>query len=354
MTTPGKLHAQPIRQLRAVLRACMGLAVAVFATAWPPMTAHAQSAPAATWPAVVAAAKKEGRVMLYWGGTPQALNRVAAGFKAAYPDIAIEFFRATGGALMTRIDQERSAGLDGADVWVGGEAQWALARDKEGRLLKPAGPATQNLPARFMLAATVPIVGIEPFLIAYNKTLVAAAPTSYADLLKPEFKGKLGMSELSSTALVAFYDWLEKTQGTDFLAKLRAQNARVSGNVVTLAQSVASGEFAAAVTGILTATKPLVDAGAPIAYTLANPGFGTSYIVSAMGWSQRPNAALVLLDYIASADGQNAWHGKGEGVSILPGVQGAALASTITTWNANDYPPEFVTKYRERWTAALR
>ena len=316
-----------------------------------PNPAHAQ---AATWPAITAAAKKEGRVMLYWGGAPQALNRVAAGFTKANPDVAIEFYRAPGGALMIKIDQERSAGLDGADVWVGGEAVWALARAKEGKLLKPVGPATRVLPARFMLAETIPIVGIEPFLISYNKTLVANPPTSYADLLRPEFKGKLGMSELSSTALVAFYGWLEKPQGADYLVRLKAQNAKVSGNVVTLAQSVASGEFAAAVTGILTATKPLIDAGAPIAYNMANPGFGTSYIVSAMGWSQRPNAALVLLDYIVSVDGQTAWHGKGEGVSPLPNIPGTVPAGTITTWDAADYPPEFVAKYREHWNAVLR
>lgn len=338
--------ARNARIQSAVNIGLLGLLVCALSILFPADSARAQ---AANWNSITSAANKEGRVMLYWGGAPQALNRVVAGFKKAYPDIAIEFFRAAGGAILIKVDQERGSGVDGADVWVGGEGAWAVARAKEGKLLKPSGPASRDWPARYTLEGVIPMVSIEPMFIVYNKNLVSAPPTGYADLLKPEFKGKLGMSGLTSTALIAFYDWLEKTQGSEYLAKLHAQNPKTSGNVVTLPQSVASGELTASVTGILTATKPLMDAGAPIDYVVTKPGFGTSYIVSALGWSKRPNAALVLLDYIVSEDGQNAWNGKGEGVSMRPSVQGAMPAASVTTWDAADYPPEVAAKLRERW-----
>ena len=65
-----------------------------------PAVAMAQ---AANWDAVVAAAKKEGRVQFY-GSTPvQAGQRVLAGFRKAYPDIAIDYTRLSSGEMMTRI-----------------------------------------------------------------------------------------------------------------------------------------------------------------------------------------------------------------------------------------------------------
>ena len=66
-----------------------GLAFAAMAlTAMAPMApALAQSA---NWNDVVAAAKKEGRVVIYGAAAPETMQRVAAGFRKAYPDIAIE------------------------------------------------------------------------------------------------------------------------------------------------------------------------------------------------------------------------------------------------------------------------
>lgn len=302
-----------------------------------------------SWPEVVAAAKKEGRVMMYFTPAPQALARIAAGFKRAYPDIALESYRASGGGIMQKIDQERQSSLDGADVLMGGDMVWALARAGEGRLLKPLGPAMKDWPSKYLVTGVIAIPGVEPFGIAYNKNLVTTPPKSYADLLRPEFKGKIGISDLSSISMHAYYDWLEKTQPPGFLLKLRTQNPKVTGNVITLAQSVAAGEFIATPTTVLSGSKPLVDSGAPIAFFVPSPGFGTNYVLTAFSWSQRPNAALVLMDYLMSAEGQNAWHGNGEGVGMLPGIKGATTADTVYAWEAKDYPPDVAAKYRAYW-----
>ena len=56
------------------------------------------------------------------------------------------------------------------------------------------------------------------------------------------------------------------------------------------------------------------------------------------------------MDYIMSPDGQNAWHGNGEGVSMLPGVKGASLAEKVQAWDAKDYPADVVNKYRAYWS----
>lgn len=312
-------------------------------------------AQAGDWNAIVAAAKKEGKVQFYTGFPTPVANRVVAGFRKLYPDIAIEVVRGPSGEVLAKVDQERAAGIDGADMFVSTEVGWFTDRAKEGKLLKPVGPALKAWPAQYLQqGGVVPIVGSDPFVIVYNKNLVPNPPKGYAELLRPEYKGKLGTTELASTVLVAWYEWLEKTQGADYLAKLKAQNPRLYNGSTPLAQSVASGEIAISAFGVPTAITPVIEQGAPMAYVVPNPGMGNLYGAGALGWSKRPNAALVLLDYLMSADGQAQWHGRGESASPLAGVPGAIPLSTITPYDPSKYPPAVVNKYKEYWNKIFK
>ena len=150
------------------------------------------------------------------------------------------------------------------------------------------------------------------------------ADVRYQDLLAPEFKGRIATTELAATTLVAWYTWLEETEGEGFLEQLAAQNPRLYVGAVPLGQAVASGEVIASAFGVPTATQPLIDEGAPLAYSVPDPGLGIRYGMAALGWSQRPNAALVLVDWIMSSEGQQAWHGRGESRQPPPGDRGIA------------------------------
>ena len=79
------------------------------------------------------------------------------------------------------------------------------------------------------------------------------------------------------------------------------------------------------------------------------PNLGTYYEVAAFGWGKHPNAALVLLDYLMSRDGQTAWHGTGDSASVLPDIKGAVLADGMVAGDGARYTPEFVTNYRNRF-----
>lgn len=118
-----------------------------------PALAQAQSS---QWNDIVAAARKEGRVVIYGAAAPDALQRVAAGFKKAHPDIAIEWQRGSSGPLLTKIDQERGAKADGADVFMSTETAWYLARQREGNLLRVAALAYPYQMADIPGAAKVP------------------------------------------------------------------------------------------------------------------------------------------------------------------------------------------------------
>ncbi len=310
---------------------------------------------AAQWATVQAAAKKEGRVVLY-SATPPALgNRLLAGFRKVYPDIAVEFTRGPSGELLTKIGQEQASGTDGADVFISTEVEWFKARAKEGKLLKVVGPEVAGWPGKYLRDAAVVTAGLEPFTITYNTKLVTSnPPATYADMLRPEYKGRLGTSELAATTLIAWYDWLEKTQGKDYLQKLRAQNPKLYNGTTPLAQSLAAGEIAVGAFGNITSFKPLIDQGAPIKYVIPNPGLGFEYAMGGMGWSKRPNATLVFMDYVMSRDGQAAWHGTGEGASPRTDVPGSIPIANITAWDTAAYPAEVVNKYRAYWSGIFK
>ena len=331
------------------------LATALLATtvtaAFAPSAVYAQQ----SWNNVLAAAKKEVKVVLYSATPPSLGNRLVAGFKKAYPDIDIEFTRGPSGEILTKVGQEQSGGVDGADVFISTELEWFRARAKEGKLLKPVGPEAATWPAKYIRDGSVITAGLEPLTIVYNTKLIGAnPPTSYADMLRPEYKGRLGTSELASTLLIAWYDWLEKTQGKDYLQKLRAQNPRLYNGTTPLAQSLAAGEIAVGAFGNITAFKTLIDQGAPVKYVLPNPGLGFEYAMGGLAWSRRLNAALVLMDYVMSKAGQTAWSGTGEGASPRTDVPGAIPAAAITAWDSSAYPPDVVNKYRAYWSGIFK
>ncbi len=347
------VNAAPRTRLSRLVAASAMLAVSLL------HPAHAQvpgKPPAAgtSWNAVLDAAKKEGQVTLYSALTNPEIERIATGFRKAYPDIRLEFLRGPSGEQLTKVEQERASGVDGADVLISTELAWFIDRAKEGRLLRPVGPALAAWQPKYIHQGTAITIGYQPVVIPYNKNLVPVPPKSYLDLLKPEFKGKLGTTELASTFLIAWYEWLEKNNGPDYLKKLRAQNPRLYVGATPTAQAIASGEVGVAAFGNTSATKAMMDKGAPVDFVVPSPALGVEWMMAVLGWSKRPNAALVLAEYVLSREGQGVWHSRGETASPLPNIPGSLDASSVSSYDPAAYTPEVVKKYRDYWSAIFK
>ena len=65
----------------------MGMGAALLAALWAPASV-AQGDPA--WQRIVAAAKKEGSVVIYFQAVPPVMERVVKDFMAMYPEIKVE------------------------------------------------------------------------------------------------------------------------------------------------------------------------------------------------------------------------------------------------------------------------
>jgi len=306
------------------------------------------------WAEILAAAKKEGKVVAYFSAAAPITQRLVDGFKAAHPDIPIEAVHYNSGELLSKVDTERNTGVDGADVVQSTDENWFLARAKEGKLLHPDGPAAAGWPSAYLTDGAIIASGLNIIALPYSTVQVNPPPTGFADLLKPEFKGRIGISELASSTLLAFYDWLERTQGSDYLTKLKAQNPKLYTAGPAIAQAIASGEIAIGNVGIMNSITPLIKAGAPVNYMVPSPSFGFAEYLGGVSWSKRPNATLVLLDYLMSRTGQEVWHGEKDSASPLKNIPGSLDGSNVTLWNAADYPPEIIKSHTEHWNSIFK
>src|ERR1700759_36197 len=84
----------------------------VFAAAGTPARAQAEFGS----PELIAAAKKEGKVVFYTTNFAEVEDQVIKAFNKRFPEISVEMVRAPGGQLITRIKTEAAAGKLIADL----------------------------------------------------------------------------------------------------------------------------------------------------------------------------------------------------------------------------------------------
>lgn len=309
----------------------------------------------ANWQKVVAAAKKEGNLVIYYQTVAPLMDRVVKEFNAVYPEIKVESKRQVQPAQhMAVIENEKKANIDGADITQYANAIWYKEKAAENYFLKPVGPANADYPKEKLLYGAVPVIAVQPFFIAYNTNQVKTPITGYKDLLRPEFKGKLAASDLVAETVYAYWEWLEKTQGADYLEKFAAQQPKLLVGTVPITQGAASGEFAATAMSIFAIANPLIAQGAPLKVVLPNPMFASEDVMAALSHAKRPNAALVFLDFIMSKRGQTAWNGRGETGSVVAGIPGSLDSKNMQPWDPFRYTPEFQKVYQAKFNKIFK
>ena len=303
----------------------------------------------AEWAKTVEAAKKEGRVTLYFVSTPPVAERIKAAFNKQYPEIQVDMLRLVGTELVGKLDQERATGADGGDVAITPETQWAADRGKDKGVLQPRGPASVNWPGKYVINGVAPLIGMEPLIIVYNSKLVTTPVNGYEDLLRPEFKGKVATPDLVANIFFAFYEWLEQSKGPKFLPALAAQNPRFYPSCVPITQQIIVGEKLGESLCVATVITPLIAQGAPIKMVVPKPAVATPFAGVITAWSKRPNAAQVFMDFVISPAGQAAWAQLGEMASPLPNIPNALDINSMSPLDPTRFTPEVAKEYRAKW-----
>lgn len=226
---------------------------------------------AATWPLASPAhaeetldqlyqqAKKEGAVVMYTSVPEFLLDRWKALFEKQYPGVPVSYFRSGTGKVLARVESERRAGQVGADIiWLADPTTFAdLVKAKELASYQPPEWNAITLakePHGLYIAGRI-LVGV----LLVNKQLMPKGPTAFADLAKPEYKGKIAIASpliSGSTNIIDGALLKDPRFGWGYFEALKANEALVLPDVPDVAKSVASGERAAGISLTLYKYQP--------------------------------------------------------------------------------------------------
>ena len=305
-------------------------------------------AAAQSWDDVVKRATAEGKVTLYSVAPPEQGERLVAAFQKKYPSIKVTIVRGVV-ELITRLNAERASGVDGGDVFLYSDPGWF--KENAQHLLELDTPAAKAFPSKYWAApGKAPLVSFPPMgMLVWNRQKVPGGLKSYADFLNPAYNGRLGTRGDMTAVNAAFLEWLEQTFGADYLRKLGGQKPKFYPSVVPLTQAVAAGEVWMANISVPSIVKDLINQGAPIEYIIPAPTFAISWAAGAIANSKRPNAALLLTDFIMTREGQAALNGEGDAGSPLD-VKGALAMNDLAVVDLAQY----MGAKREEWTKKFK
>ena len=212
------------------------------------VTSAAPPASAVT-PQLIAAAKKEARVVYYTSIDLPVAERIAKAFEAKYSGIAVRVERSGAERVFQRIGQEYASGIHSVDVVNSSDAAHFIVWKREG-MLEPYLPddVAQYYPAEHK----DPDGAFASFrawlcVIGYNTSMVKAeeAPKSYADLLDPKWMGKIVKAHpsYSGTIMTATYQ-MARDLGWDYFEKLSKQKVMQVQSSADPPKKLALGERA--------------------------------------------------------------------------------------------------------------
>jgi iron(III) transport system substrate-binding protein len=302
-----------------------------------PTTAPAQAGAAAPgWDQLVAAAQKEGKVVVSGPPAPDANTRIPAAFKQRF-NIELEYLGGNSSQLASRLQAERAAGQYTIDVSLGGPdtVYGTFLTNKWLDPLKPAlilpevtdpkvwptgGPWFRDPggDTSLQLFNTVAPVGY------LNTSLVSPDELKTTDdLVNPKWQGKIASYDPSvNGGGLIDGSVIYVIKGPDFARQLyKGQNVAYTRDYGQIADWVAHGSYPIA----LGATPPFIapyKGAAPLEQlvvsdlkTIVAGGFG---MVSLWNQAPHPNAAKVFANWIASKDG----------VSVYAPIDGSAPVRT--------------------------
>src|ERR1051325_36617 len=263
------------------------------------------AAPPATavTPALIEAAKKEGKVVWYTSVDLPLAEKIAKSFEAKFPGIAVRVERTGAARVFQRIGQEYGSNIHAVDCANSSDAAHFIVWKKQ-NLLEAYLPedVAKFYPAEHKDAdGTFASFRVWVCIIAYNTNLVKKeeAPKSFADLLDPKWKGKIVKAHpgYSGTIMTATYQ-MQRDLGWGFFEKLAQQNIMQVQSSADPPKRLALGERAVMADGNEYNIFQLSEGGKPVAPVYATEGsplvVGPNAVFKA---APNPNAARLFQAY---------------------------------------------------------
>ena len=264
---------------------------------------------------IVGMAKKEGKLRVDNRLNPPNYKPLISGFKEKYPfvtDISVEELQ--GQEAFRRYLLEIKAGQAKGDVVlvslsVGGEY---MPHMKKYDILGMANHSVLKIDPRMIHPVRRNVMGVlsTVTLVPYNKKLISEdkVPAKWEEFLKPEFKGKKFVVNISPTDVVPLVSaWgLEKT--LDFSRKIAAQQPVWGSGSTSTTAVILSGEYPLLLSSTHNIVKRLMmkDPTGNFGYKIVEP-VPTKIVDDATGvldTADHPHVALLWLEFLASPEAQ--------------------------------------------------
>lgn len=264
-------------------------------------------ADAETW----AAAQEQGNLTLYSALSEARELEIIERFEED-TGLSVDLVRLGGGRLFERVMSEHGAGQLGADVIR--QTDVTLAREyQEAGVWEPychpfwdlSDPELQEPDCHYWTSQQ-PI-----YTLGYNSAVLEQEglepPSSWQDLLDPEYQGNIGLAHVGAGGSTWARDYyLRNEYGVEYWEDLAAQDPFITGAAGAVSEGNARGEFAVAM--VIAGSQGIAQAdGAPVEIVLPEDG-----IVSWSQWlglaanSENTEAAEVFLNWNMSLAGQTA------------------------------------------------
>ena len=261
-------------------------------------------------PALVEAAKKEGKVSYYTAMDLSVAEPMARAFEAKFPGIKVAVERTGSERLFNRIAQETASKIHKVDVANSADAAHFIPWKRQGWLVpfvtvdiaENVAPEQRDPDGTWVNQRT------HLSAIAYNTKLVKPedAPKGFMDLLDPKYSAKMvkGHPGYSGTIMTATQQ-LSQALGWEYFEKLAKQKVLQVQSATEPPKKIEAGERAIAFDGSDYLFWMAKERGSPIQVVHAVEG--TPLITNPMAVfkaAPNPNAARLLVAWIMSAEGQ--------------------------------------------------
>ncbi len=303
------------------------------------LPAFAQApAPYEPTPAMIEAAKKEGKAVWYTSTDVGVSQRMAKLFEAKYPGVTVQVERSGAERVYQRINQEYGSNIKNADVIETSDAVHFIVFKRKGWLAQALpSDVAKHWPknardAEGYYAAYRSHLSV----MGYNTKLLKAedAPKSRADLLDPKWRGRLVKAHPGYSGTVlndTFVIVNTKGLGWDYLAKLGQQRVMQVQSSTEPPKKLALGERLVQVDGNEYNVFQLKEKGDPV--DAIYPTEGTTIAIghsAVLKESTRPNAARLLYHFLYTKEAQQAMSDEGGLRSFHPDVKEKATRTPLS------------------------
>jgi iron(III) transport system substrate-binding protein len=289
--------------------------------------------------ALASAAVKEGSVTWYTTFADDDVQPFLKAFNKSYPKVKVNALRLSADKIPPRVITEQRGGKYNADVVSGDSPQ--VAQLLQAGALQPYTPKDLSpLPKGLALPTGYEgVVYAVTTVVAYNPAIVKQkhlpAPTSWADLAKPAWKGQFSIDP----GAVNWYDSLIQDMGHD---KALALITALGNNKPVFVEShtqaltdVQAGEPAAAATAYgYKASSLKKKTPTQLEFANSSPLPASLTLVDVVKNAPHPAAARLFEDWIVSKAGQQAVVDITNHTSIRPDVKNDPTVWDETKWPA--------------------